>query len=131
LSTVWGIPLSESYPLMGLLNCPVCKEASQSPEWYPYCARAHYREDHNIGSRGAQSVNLICDECGKTFQRKVSEIVNAARPRYNKPNGGINHVFCDKTCHGKWWGKTHGIGTRPEDKQKGDTALKHRGPATH
>ncbi len=116
LSAMLGTPLEDEYPLVGLLLCPVCKQASTDPGWYPYCGKQHYRKDNSIGPSGAQSVELVCDECAITFLRRVSDIVNAARPKSLSP-AGIHHIFCSKQCQGKWLGTNHGI-------QFGQTKLK-------
>lgn len=110
-SEIQGIPLSESYPLLGLENCPICKKAGLKPEFYPYCSSAHWKEDN----RKQAWIDLTCDECAISFKRLISKVRAQSKNTAYGQSEGINHIFCNKKCLGVWAARNHGFATRPQD----------------
>jgi ribosomal protein S27AE len=52
-----------------------------------YCGKCQH-ELHNV--------QLVCDQCGKMFWRRVSQVLTY-------PKRGIyNHHFCDRDCFNQW-----------------------------
>ena len=61
-----------------------------------------------------RKVTLICEVCGKSFER--------SRSAYNASvKKGYSHTWCSKSCQGRWVGRTHGFPVQPDTrKKKGD-----------
>ena len=98
LAEIYQLPVSDMFMLVGLELCPRCDEPAKDPKFYPYCGTQHKGR-----AKGSRIMTLICEECGKSFERNETQVVNRLVKK------GYNHIWCGKPCQGKWYGRTVGI----------------------
>jgi hypothetical protein len=63
----------------------------------PVTGRGRWCADHVM-------IDVVCDGCGKTFQRR--------RSLYNKQARRYPRSFCDRTCLGRFIGLNYGFGVK-------------------
>ena len=102
LTAVLGMSREDVFGGMGLILCPTCQKASPSPTYYPFCSESHFKQ----ADRGATAILLRCDECDILFARREKEVLQWAR------RGG-QKIFCNRSCKGKYLGRTYGLGVHP------------------
>jgi hypothetical protein len=70
------------------------------------CGNVNPRQNKKFCSRECcfefHQVPVICDQCGKMFKRRVSNLLS-----YPTRHGSHNHTFCNRHCLGVWAGKHH------------------------
>lgn len=108
LETILGIPREESLIKWGF-QVPVCQNCGKFiQKGRVFCSRKCQKEAHLVPIR--------CSYCGTQFLRRWSE-TKECLSRLNHPlrhGKGIQHVFCNKQCHGKWFAEHYGFGVFPE-----------------
>jgi len=121
-SSIFGIDLKESFAIVGLELCPFCGEASRKSEFFPYCNKSHYIKHNNLrgGKEAGIKVSLVCDMCGVSFKRKISEILSSKKWHDQQ------RYYCSRQCFGRYAGKNYGFGIHPENTRGG-----HSEPITH
>lgn len=79
----------------------------------PECGGPKEKRNKTCGCVGrmVMVVDLVCQECGKAFEREWAQQRNLIR---HNPSHGA-HVFCSRRCFGLWAGKTHGFIAHPEN----------------
>lgn len=56
-----------------------------------------------------KNVKLVCDECGNILERPMKDSL------YRLSELSYRHVFCDRTCLGRYAGKHYGFAVHPEN----------------
>ena len=99
LTVLFGITLEQAYSKCGLALCEVCGQASQKPEYYPFCGEEHWKQVN-----APVFVTLVCDQCGVSFPRHFSQIT------YKAAHSGQRYVVCSRYCQGKLVAARWGFG---------------------
>lgn len=82
-------------------KCQRCGEIISGRQRKDYCSKCRYELHH---------VQIVCDQCGKLFWRKASQVLV-----YPNRKMEHNHFFCNRVCFGKWTGKNNGFGKNPRN----------------
>jgi hypothetical protein len=78
-------------------RCLNCDKVLEGDSYYhTFCSRQCYSGHHNVP--------IACEECGAIFYRPQNQVLNT-HPSHNQR-------WCSHRCRGKWFGRTHGWGTR-------------------
>ncbi len=114
MSAVFGKPLEDMFPMVGLELCPfqdakanICGRAGRDPSYYPYCLK------HKKGQKRYPNltVPLVCEECEILFYRPQIEVINSAKH-------GQQHIFCGRSCWASWSGTNFGWGVQSKAKPR-------------
>lgn len=109
LGVITGVPEESILERWGiqLRRCRCGKRISPRSRW---CSEECRRED--------RKVTLICDYCGKTFQRAIHDVLEYRAPSLRKERNRVG-FFCCRRCFGLWLAKYHGFGIFPEHAARG------------
>jgi hypothetical protein len=85
-------------------HCLVCDKRLTSDQ-KKFCSQKHageYFREHSL-------VTLVCTDCGNTFTRKISCILDydSRSQNRNTPGKSRTGLFCNKKCYGHWLGTHH------------------------
>ena len=87
-----------------LINKLGLRDLVKQRQWAAFCVDCGKRiskvgglcRDCWLKKYGAKKVTLLCDNCGRTFERKESEV--------KKPEArGSKHHFCNRACYARYW----------------------------
>ena len=106
LSAIYGLPLPETFRVVGLHPCPCGRAATHDGAPYPYCSTVcekKYVRMAFLEKVGGIWIQLVCEECEREFSIRRSYV--ESRGLRGKPMPR----FCGNTCRGKWAGRTFGF----------------------
>ena len=97
------------HPRLLAKPCPICGTVFK-PKYHKVKCCSRRCGDVLSGANRRRTVTLRCDECGKEFPRRPSE-VTAARKK------GYRHTWCGRPCQLRAMGRIHSLrarGARPD-----------------
>lgn len=81
-------------------RCQQCQTPVSKTNVSGYCRQCRWERAHIL---------LTCEMCGTQFRRDTSQII------MQMGRLGQNHIFCGRSCTGRWLGINRGFGVHPEN----------------